>query len=120
MKPTAFPERVVGTGYASPTSDLPGLKSRQGRPCVTPFPLLDEWAYRLAIDLTGSRVAARFWCEVLDFVVLDREDDGTLENGPREGFGGPQPTIIFGSRDEPEKGKSRLTSARQGRSRGMS
>ncbi|CRK58275.1 FIG01124534: hypothetical protein [Alloactinosynnema sp. L-07] len=51
---------------------------------------------------------ARFWCEVLDFVVLDREDDGTLEIGPREGFGGPQPTIILSYRDEPEKGKSRL------------
>jgi hypothetical protein len=51
---------------------------------------------------------ARFWCEVLDFVVLDREDDGTLEIGPREGFGGPQPTIILSSADEPAKGKSRL------------
>jgi hypothetical protein len=26
--------------------------------------------------------------------VLDREDDGTLESGPREGWGGPQATII--------------------------
>ena len=31
---------------------------------------------------------ARFWCEVLDFVVLDREEGG-IEIGPREGFGGP-------------------------------
>jgi hypothetical protein len=53
-------------------------------------------------------VLARFWCEVLDFVVLDREDDGTLEIGPREGFGGPQPTIILSNREEPESGKSRL------------
>ena len=30
------------------------------------------------------------------------------EIGPREGFGGPQPTIILGRRDEPEKGKPRL------------
>ena len=89
---------------------------------------------------------ARFWCEVLDFVVLDREDDGSVEIGPREGFGGPQPTIILSRRDEPEQGKARLhidvnatdrdqdaelerllklgaarpTSARQGRSSGMS
>jgi hypothetical protein len=48
------------------------------------------------------------WCEVLDFVVLDREDDGSVEIGPREGFGGPQPTIILSRRDEPEQGKSRL------------
>ncbi len=41
-------------------------------------------------------------------LVLDRLDDGTLEIGPRAGFGGPQPTIILSRRDEPEKGKSRL------------
>ena len=49
-----------------------------------------------------------FWCEVLDFVVLDREDDGSIEIGPREGFGGPQPTIILSPHDEPEPGKPRL------------
>ena len=32
----------------------------------------------------------------------------TLEIGPREGFGGPQPTIILSHSDEPEQGKSRL------------
>jgi Glyoxalase-like domain len=37
---------------------------------------------------------------------LTRGSDWLL--GPREGFGGPQPTIILGRRDEPEKGKSRL------------
>ncbi|MET3806018.1 hypothetical protein ABIB25_003027 [Nakamurella sp. UYEF19] len=41
-------------------------------------------------------------------MVLDREEDGSLEIGPREGFGGPQPTIILSSRDEPEEGKPRL------------
>ena len=51
---------------------------------------------------------ARFWCEVLDFVELDREAEGCIEMGPREGFGGPQPTIILSRRDEPEPGKSRL------------
>ena len=51
---------------------------------------------------------ARFWCEVLDFVVLDREDGDSVEIGPREGFGGPQPTIILSRGDAPEKGQSRL------------
>ena len=41
-------------------------------------------------------------------VVLDREDDGSVEIGPREGFGGPQPTIILSRADEPEKGKARV------------
>lgn len=62
----------------------------------------------LVLGCRDPEVLARFWCEVLDFVVLDRMDDGSLEIGPREGFGGPQPTIILSRRDEPEKGKPRL------------
>src|SRR4029450_12297137 len=44
---------------------------------------------------------ARFWCEVLDFIVLDREEGG-IEIGPREGFGGPQPTILLTRHAEPK------------------
>ena len=62
----------------------------------------------LVLGCRDPEVLARFWCEVLDFVVLDREDDGTLEIGPREGFGGLHPTIILSVRDEPEPGKPRL------------
>jgi len=68
-------------------------------------------ASRLSELVLGCRdpeLLARFWCEVLDFVVLDREDDGTVEIGPREGFGGAQPTIILSSTDAPEAGRSRL------------
>jgi hypothetical protein len=68
-------------------------------------------ACRLSELVLGCRdpeVLARFWCEVLDYVVLDREEDGSLEIGPRQGFGGPQPTIILSRNDEPAKGKSRL------------
>ena len=56
----------------------------------------------------GLAMAWHLQRQGLDFVVLDREDDGTLEIGSREGFGGPQPTIILSRRDEPEPGKSRL------------
>lgn len=62
----------------------------------------------LVIGCREPEVLARFWCEVLDFVVLDREDDGTVEIGPRAGFGGAQPTIILSRREAPEQGKSRL------------
>lgn len=66
----------------------------------------------LVLGCRDPEVLARFWCEVLDFVVLDREDDDgsveMVEIGPREGFGGPQPTIILSRRDGPEQGKSRL------------
>ena len=34
--------------------------------------------------------------------------DGSLEIGPRDGFGGPQPTNILSHRDGPEQGKLRL------------
>jgi catechol 2,3-dioxygenase-like lactoylglutathione lyase family enzyme len=54
----------------------------------------------LVLGCRDPEALARFWCEVLDFVVLDREDDA--------GFGGPQPTIILSGRDEPEPGKPRL------------
>jgi glyoxalase superfamily protein len=62
----------------------------------------------LVLECRDPEVLARFWCEVLDFVVLDREDDGSLEIGPREGFGGPQPTIILSPSEQPEPVPSRL------------
>ncbi|CAL9625042.1 VOC family protein [Streptomyces sp. NPDC029526] len=62
----------------------------------------------LVLGCRDPEALARFWCEVLDFVVLDREGDEMLEIGPREGFGGAQPTIILSRRDEPEPGKLRL------------
>ena len=62
----------------------------------------------LVLGCRDPEVLGRFWCKVLDVVVLDREDDGSVEIGPREGFGGPQPTIILSRRDEPEEEKSRL------------
>ncbi|WP_328556562.1 MULTISPECIES: VOC family protein [unclassified Streptomyces] len=51
---------------------------------------------------------ARFWCEVLDFTVLDREDKVYVEIGPREGFGGAQPTLFLIHDDAPDNGHARL------------
>jgi hypothetical protein len=62
----------------------------------------------LVLDCRDPEVLAQFWCEVLDFVVLDREEDGSLEIGPREGFGGPQPTIVLSRSDEPKQGKLKM------------
>ncbi|MGY3519301.1 VOC family protein [Micromonospora sp. PTRAS2] len=62
----------------------------------------------LVLSCRDPEVLSRFWCEVLDFVVLDRDGDGSIEIGPREGFGGPQPTIILVPTDEPEPAKPRL------------
>ena len=40
----------------------------------------------LVLSCRDPEVLARFWCEVLDFVVLDREDDGSVEIGTLEGL----------------------------------
>ncbi len=61
----------------------------------------------LVIDCRDPHRLAEFWCEVLGFVVLDTEE-GAVEIGPRDGFGGLQPTLIFSSTTEPKAGKLRL------------
>lgn len=62
----------------------------------------------LMLDCRDPERLARFWCEVLDFVVLSREEDGSLEVGPGGGFGGLQPTLFLSYSAEPQRGKSRL------------
>jgi catechol 2,3-dioxygenase-like lactoylglutathione lyase family enzyme len=62
----------------------------------------------LVLGCRDPEVLARFWCAVLDFVVLARADDGSIGIGPREGFGGPLPTMFLRRQDEPESGKLRL------------
>jgi hypothetical protein len=62
----------------------------------------------LVLDAHDPDLLARFWCEVLGYVELDRVD-GDIEIGPAEaGFGGPQPTIVFNRADEPKKDQLRL------------
>jgi hypothetical protein len=62
----------------------------------------------LVLDCRDPELLARFWCDVLDFVVLDRDDDGSVEIGARDGFGGSQPTLYLSKCDEPQKAKPRL------------
>ncbi|MFB7945796.1 VOC family protein [Kitasatospora phosalacinea] len=62
----------------------------------------------LVLGCREPEVLARFWCEVLDFVVLGREEDGSIEIGPREGFGGAQPTLFLSAEAEPHPGLPRL------------
>jgi catechol 2,3-dioxygenase-like lactoylglutathione lyase family enzyme len=62
----------------------------------------------LVLDCRDPEMLARFWCEVLDFVELGREDDGSIEIGPPTGFGGAQPTLILSPAGEPGPGGSRL------------
>ncbi|GAB3183832.1 VOC family protein [Nesterenkonia halophila] len=62
----------------------------------------------LVLECVDPARLAEFWCEALDFVVLGDEGDGSLEIGPRDGFGGPQPTIILSRHGAPQSGKPRL------------
>jgi hypothetical protein len=61
----------------------------------------------LVLKSHDPEVLARFWCAVLDFIVLDR-DRGAIEIGLREGFGGAQPTIVFIPNEELKTGNPRL------------
>jgi hypothetical protein len=62
----------------------------------------------LVLDARDPELLARFWCEVLGYVEMER-DEASIEIGPPGvGFGGPQPTIVFSQTDEPKAGKLRL------------
>ena len=39
----------------------------------------------LVLGCRDPEVLGRFWCEVLDVVVLDREDDGSWRSGRAKG-----------------------------------
>ena len=61
----------------------------------------------IVIDSQDPRRLAEFWCAVLDLTVLD-DEDGVIEIGPPEGFGGVQPTIVFLPVGGPKTSKLRL------------
>jgi hypothetical protein len=59
----------------------------------------------LVLSCADPELLAPFWCEVLGYVELDRED-GAIEIGPPDaGFGGLQPTIILSPSSDPRAGK---------------
>jgi hypothetical protein len=60
----------------------------------------------LVLDAQDPDLLARFWCAVLGYVELDRDDNGDIEIGPAGG--GPSPTIVFNRSDEPRSGQLRL------------
>ncbi|MCP2267446.1 VOC family protein [Promicromonospora thailandica] len=61
----------------------------------------------LILKCRDPETLARFWCEVLDYTELGREGDD-IEIGPREGFGGAQPTLVLSRDDLPRSGLLRL------------
>ena len=63
----------------------------------------------LVVECADPEALSRFWCEVLGYVELSREepDDG-IEIGPASGFGGAAPTLVFSRTTEPKVGQLRL------------
>ena len=63
----------------------------------------------LVLDCRNPEVLADFWCRVLGFVVLEREEDGSIEIGAA-GTDPDDPglTIVFGPTSEPKQTKLRL------------
>ncbi|MFJ2391853.1 VOC family protein [Streptomyces sp. NPDC087843] len=60
----------------------------------------------LVLDVADPDRLAAFWSEVLGYVELGREDDGSIEIGPPDaGFGGPQPTLVLSPSSEPRTGR---------------
>ena len=62
----------------------------------------------LVVDCRDPEALAAFWSAVLGYRVLSRDDDGAVEIGPEDGFGGPAPTLVFAPVPEPTPGKVRL------------
>ncbi|MER6394886.1 VOC family protein [Kitasatospora sp. NPDC001603] len=60
----------------------------------------------LVIDCADPEQLAVFWSEVLGYVELGREADGSIEIGPPGvGFGGPQPTLVLSPSGDPRPGR---------------
>lgn len=57
----------------------------------------------LVLDAADPERLAAFWSEVLGYVELDRDDDGSIEIGPPGG--GPRPTLVLSPSSDPRAGK---------------
>ncbi|MEV5973449.1 VOC family protein [Streptomyces sp. NPDC051921] len=60
----------------------------------------------LVLDCADAERLAAFWSEVLGYVEIEREDDGSIAIGPPDvGFGGPQPVLVLSPSSDPRAGK---------------
>lgn len=94
------------------TSDYGVASAAIGLAVVRRVRILTSMSCRISevvIDAYDPEKLAQFWGEVLGYVVLDREDDGSIEIGPSDvGFGGPLPTVILSPTVDPRPKKLRL------------
>jgi catechol 2,3-dioxygenase-like lactoylglutathione lyase family enzyme len=63
----------------------------------------------LVLDCSAPETLADFWCGVLGFVVIDRDDDGAVELGPAgHDIDDPGLTLLLSPSDDPKPQKLRL------------
>jgi hypothetical protein len=62
----------------------------------------------LVVDSRDPETLAVFWSAVLGYRELSRDEDGAIEIGPEEGFGGAAPTLVLAPVADPAPGKVRL------------
>ncbi|MFG2639971.1 VOC family protein [Streptomyces sp. NPDC048370] len=63
----------------------------------------------LILNCADPERLAAFWTEVLGYVEIGREDDGSIEIGPPDvGFGGARPTLVLSPSSDPRTGPLRL------------
>jgi catechol 2,3-dioxygenase-like lactoylglutathione lyase family enzyme len=60
----------------------------------------------IVVDSRDPEALAAFWSAVLGYRELSR-DDGAVEIGPEEGFGGRAPTLVFSPSGDPRPPKLR-------------
>ena len=58
----------------------------------------------LVLDCTHPPALSRWWCQVLDWVELDRDGDDSIEIGRADRPSGV-PTLVFNRSTEPRRGK---------------
>jgi catechol 2,3-dioxygenase-like lactoylglutathione lyase family enzyme len=59
----------------------------------------------LVVNCEDAEKLATFWCAVLGYVEVGREEDGIEIGPPDVGFGGPQPTLVFSPSTEPRRAR---------------
>ncbi|MFE5298789.1 VOC family protein [Streptomyces sp. NPDC056632] len=60
----------------------------------------------LVLDCADAERLAAFWSDVLGYVEVEREDDGSIMIGPPDlGFGGPLPVLVLSPCGDPRAGK---------------
>ncbi|MGW0417141.1 VOC family protein [Streptomyces collinus] len=63
----------------------------------------------LVVEAADAEGLAAFWSEVLGYVELCREDDGSIEIGPPGvGFGEPLPVLVLSPSEDPRPARTRL------------